>query len=377
MSGIYIHVPFCRKACHYCDFYFSTSLRGKEDFIKALIRETDLRKDYLTDKKISTIYFGGGTPSVLTHKEMEIILSKIRSCFLVDDAAEITLEANPDDLSADYIDGLMKTGVNRLSIGVQSFDNSMLKWMNRSHDAVRAVESIYAANNSGIKNISIDLIYALPGLSNELWQQTLEIAARMPVSHISCYSLTVEEKTALGFFVRKGKVKLPDELLAEKHFETLRNIAAKNNFEQYEISNFARNRNYSIHNSNYWNGTHYLGLGPSAHSYNGHSRQWNMSNNFEYIRMVNEKRQFFELEKLSTAQKYNEYIMTGLRTAKGVNLGFISEQFGGQFAEHLQITTEKFLNRNILITQNNIFTFLPLHWYKADSIISELFFIEN
>jgi len=279
MSGIYIHIPFCRQACHYCDFHFSTSLKNKKPFLKALLKESELRRNYLGNEKIQTIYFGGGTPSLLTKDEILFIIDELHKYHEIEPAAEITLEANPDDLSIEKIKELKQTPVNRLSIGIQSFFDEDLKFMNRTHNAEEAVSSVKASQDEGFENITIDLIYGTPTLTNENWEQNLSRALSLNVPHVSCYELTVEPNTALHSFIKKGKIGPLDEQKTAMQFEMVMNRMKAENFIHYEISNFCKEGFYSRHNSNYWSRKKYLGLGPSAHSYNGTSRQWNIANN--------------------------------------------------------------------------------------------------
>ena len=325
MPGIYIHIPFCKQACHYCDFHFSVSLQKKDAFIRALLEEIRLQKNYLisTDSKpspVSTIYFGGGTPSILSAQEIKNILDEIKKNYPVKEDAEITLEANPDDLTKEKLKSLKDTGINRLSIGIQSFSDADLKFMNRVHDSKMALDSIKAAQDTGFSNLTIDCIYGTPTLSDEQWIHNLKTALELGIPHLSCYSLTVEPRTALAQFIKTGKVPPVEEAKAASQFELLMQFADDNNYEQYEISNFAKNKMYSLHNSNYWKNENYLGLGPSAHSYNGTSRQWNVASNSAYIESLHQHKIPFEKEELTITQQYNEYILTSLRTIWGCDL---------------------------------------------------------
>lgn len=373
MAGIYVHIPFCRKACHYCDFHFSTSLRNKGALLDALCREIELRHDYLGTRKISTLYFGGGTPSLLSKKDLERIIDKISSHFDLERDAEITLEANPDDLDKGKIKELKSAGINRLSIGVQSFFNEDLKLMNRTHTGEQAIAAIHEAKKAGFSNISIDLIYGLPNLSMDRWLYNLQQAFELNVPHLSAYSLTVETRTALNDFVKKGKVKLPDESLVIEQFGALIEQAEKNGFTHYEISNFSKEGMHSRHNSSYWKNEHYLGLGPSAHSFDGNSRQWNISNNAIYIRNINNEEPWFEREELSDYDRYNEYIMTRLRTIWGIDLGFVRSNFGEEKFNLLLEQAKVYLSSGHLQHERENVFLTQKGKLLADKIAAELF----
>ncbi len=379
MPGIYIHIPFCKQACHYCDFHFSVSLNKKDDFIKTLLKEVELQRDYFSTPSpleragVRSIYFGGGTPSLLSSDEIKKILDEISKFHEIDNDAEITLEANPDDLSDEKLKSLKTSGINRLSIGVQSFSNKDLKFMNRAHSSKQSLESIISAQDAGFNNITIDLMYGMQTLTNEQWIENLEIAFGLDVQHLSCYSLTVEPRTALADFIKKGKVPPADEIKSAEQFEILMQLAAENGFEQYEISNFAKDKKYSLHNSNYWRNEHYLGLGPSAHSYNGVSRQWNIANNALYIDSINKNKIPFEIEELTNAQRYNEYILTSLRTMWGCSLGVISSEFGDGAAEHFKKSVVEFIDNGWIEKTETIFILTKTGKFFADKIASELF----
>ena len=286
MAGIYIHIPFCKQAFNYCDFHFSTSMKMKVDLVKAIIQEIELRKDVFANKFISSIYFGGGTPSLLSKEELDMIFEKLYKSFTIDADAEITLEANPDDLTFEKIQQLKDSPVNRLSIGVQSFRDEDLKYMNRVHTAIEALNSIKMAQDAGFQNITIDLIYGTPGMSNEDWKYNLRKSFALNLSHISSYALTVEEKTPLYYQILKKNIAPVDEQQSADQFKILMDEMLRYGYEQYEISNFCKDNSYSKHNSSYWKKDHYLGLGPSAHSYFGNSRLWNVSNNVKYIKAL-------------------------------------------------------------------------------------------
>ena len=305
MAGIYIHIPFCKKACHYCDFHFSTSLRFKGDMIKSILKEIVQEKEYLENEEVETIYFGGGTPSLLDGKELKSILAKINGVFNVVASPEITLEANPDDLTLDKLKELKNVGVNRLSIGVQSFFDEHLTWMNRAHSAKESKECITNAIGLGFSNITLDLIYGMPNLSNQQWEENIQKAIDLGIGHISAYNLTMEKDTAYAHFVKKGVYEAPSDEKGADQFQLLIDGLKKAGYLQYETSNFAKSSQYSKHNSSYWKGKKYLGIGPSAHSFNGISRQWNVANNKKYIDAITNNLPQFELEELTTFDKVN------------------------------------------------------------------------
>jgi oxygen-independent coproporphyrinogen-3 oxidase len=322
MAGIYIHIPFCSKACHYCNFHFSTSLHQKESFVAALlaeIRQPFFPKEVIPERSISTIYFGGGTPSILLPAELDAVLSAIRQHFEVAVDAEITLEANPDDITIGKLNDWKLLGINRLSIGIQSFADADLRWMNRAHNASQAMACIGMAQQAGFHQLSIDLIYGLPHTTTQQWEQNLEQAFNLHIPHLSCYALTVEEKTALHYFIKKGKVPAIDDARQAEQFVVLMQRMQDHGYEQYEISNFAMPGNRSRHNSSYWKGLPYFGFGPSAHSFDGaHTRWWNVANNSLYIQQLTKGLPAFEYEILSASQHINETIMTQLRLVEGL-----------------------------------------------------------
>ena len=376
MSGIYIHIPFCKQACHYCDFHFSTVLKNKNDFLAALKKEIRIRKDYLKGDSISTIYFGGGTPSLLSEKEMNDLFDELNQYHHIEKDAEITLEANPDDLTINKISELKQTPINRLSIGIQSFFDVDLKLMNRAHNAEEALQSVKIAQDNDFKNITIDLIYAIPGLTNKRWIENLDTAFSLNISHISAYCLTVEKKTALYDFIKKEKIKNVDEEKATQQFEILIKKITQHHFEQYEISNFAKQGFYSRHNSNYWLQKKYLGLGPSAHSYDGTSRQWNIANNAIYIRSLENDKLNYEKENLSQGQQYNEYILTSLRTIWGIDLGYIKETFGEKTLTHCLEEYQSHIKSGNLTEEKNKLFLTVKGKLLADKVSSDLFIIE-
>lgn len=329
MAGIYIHIPFCKQKCHYCNFFSVASVKWREEFVQALLKEMELRKDYLEGEKVNTIYFGGGTPSLLSISHLALLISNLASHFNIDHSAEITLEANPDDLNADFLSELKAaTPVNRLSIGIQSFFDDDLMYLNRVHDSGQAIRAVELARNAGFSNLTIDLIYGIPTLSDEKWAKNLETFFGLDIPHLSAYSLTVEQKTPLALLIDKGKYAQVDENQSVGHFRMLLEAAKAHDFIHYEISNFAKEGYYSKHNSLYWLGGSYLGLGPSAHSFNGSSRQWNVSNVSKYIRLDDFQTSVEEKEVLTMEQRYNEYVMTSLRTAWGCDTVHIRYVFG-------------------------------------------------
>ena len=375
MAGIYIHIPFCKQACHYCDFHFSTSLKHKDDMIRALQAEIGWRKDELGNEKIETIYFGGGTPSVLSVDEINKLITAVHQHFEVTPDPEITLEANPDDLSKEKIKELSQTPINRLSIGVQSFFDDDLLLMNRSHNAQNAYESVAEARKY-FDNITLDLIYGIPNMSMEKWQANIDKALALNVPHISSYALTVEPKTTLHHLIQKGEIPLPDDGVAHEHFLRLVEVLQANGFVHYELSNFGLPGYFSQNNTAYWQGKKYLGIGPSAHSFDGISRSWNVANNVRYIQHIDQQNLPSEKEYLSLADRYNEYIMTGLRTIWGVSLDKIQADFGAKFENYLRLNAQKYLdNQQLVIEGNHLKTTLQAKFF-TDGIASDLFWVE-
>jgi len=374
VSGIYIHIPFCKKACHYCDFHFSTSLQNKEALVKSILTEIDLRINYLQDKNIKTIYFGGGTPSLLSEKESFLILEKIYKLYNVSKDAEITFECNPDDLSDDKLKELKRLEVNRLSIGLQSFDEEELIWMNRAHTAKESEASVKRAQDRGFENITIDLIYGSKFSNITNWKKTLDKAIALDVKHISSYNLTIEEKTKLGHdFKVKKEIAIDDEKSSEMFLEMIDRLE-KNKFIHYEISNFGKEGFFSTHNSNYWKGEHYLGLGPSAHSFDGTSRQWNIANNNLYIKHVSEKTEaYFEKEILTEKERFNEYVLTSLRTIWGIDLNYLKTNFNSDFVKAFLNQVENYIKQEHVIVKDTTYTLSEKGKLLADKIASELF----
>lgn len=376
MAGIYVHIPFCKQACHYCDFHFSTSERLVKPLVDALCTEVMLKKGFFNGEQVETVYFGGGTPSLLSLSLLQKIMNTIRDTFTIADAAEITLEANPDDIHEDKLSDLKSLGINRLSIGIQSFTNDILQWMNRAHSGQEAIESVQLSRAAGFDNITIDLIYGVPGLTPEAWKETLLKAIDLDVDHISAYCLTVEKDTALGHRVAKGAEKPVDEELAAEHFTIMLSVLEAAGYEQYEISNFARKGSYSKHNTAYWTGAKYLGIGPSAHSFDGVSRSWNISSNPRYIQAIGEGKLPSEKEILSPADRYNEWVMTGLRTRWGIAPGDALKRYGVDIEAHFGENMKYFLERDLAEMQNDRFVLTRTGRLLADGIAAELFLAE-
>jgi len=374
MAGIYIHIPFCKQACHYCDFHFSTSLKKKDEMTAALIKEIHLRQEEINEP-VETIYFGGGTPSVLSNEEIDQILEPVFSLFDVIENPEITLEANPDDLSIERIRQLAHSKINRLSIGVQSFYDEDLQMMNRAHNAKEAWESLEEATKY-FDNISIDLIYGIPNMSLQRWESNIQKALDLEIPHISSYALTVEPKTALASLIKKGKIAQPDDGNAHEHFLTMVSILEKNGFVHYELSNFGKPDYFSKNNSAYWLGKKYLGIGPSAHSFNGKNRSWNIANNSLYIQSIQNNKLPSETETLSVQDRYNEYVMTGLRTIWGVSVSRITKEFGKYYKKYLLINAQKFIDKEQLILENDVLKTTIKGKFFCDGIASELFMID-
>lgn len=372
MAGIYIHIPFCRQACHYCDFHFSTSFKYKKELLAALKQEIMLQKQYLQNEEIETIYLGGGTPSVLSADEINALLETVFINFTVKADAEITLEANPDDLNLQKIINLKQTPVNRFSIGVQSFFEEDLLWMNRAHNAAEAFTSIKTAQDYGFENITIDLIYGYPLLTNEKWQYNLEQFFGLKIPHLSAYSMTVEPQTVLASFISKKKQPEMNDEQSAAQFEFLMQETEKHGFEHYEISNFSLPGRHSRHNSNYWDGVKYLGIGPSAHSFNGKTRQWNVANNQQYLNSIGKNSIPFTAEVLSEKDRVNEYIMTALRTSKGLDLNKLENLQAGVSAvimkEAAVFINQKWISQN----QENLSLSREGKLY-ADHIAAQLF----
>lgn len=374
MAGIYIHIPFCKQKCSYCDFHFSTNLQHKSNLIQAINKELEIRKDEISTP-LETIYFGGGTPSILSEIELESIFETIYKNYSTKNLKEITLEANPDDLNKEKLNFLKSTPINRFSIGVQSFFEKDLKLMNRAHNAQEAETSIKLAQDFGFENITIDLIYGSTTTTNEMWKQNLQKAIELNVPHISSYALTIEEKTILDYQIKKGITKPVDEDRQNEQFQLLVDTLTSNDFIQYEISNFGKEDYFSLHNSNYWKGIHYLGIGPSAHSYNGKTRAWNIANNSKYIQAINENNLPQEIEVLNEVEKFNEMIMIGLRTIYGIDLNRINSEFSQPLVNSFHEELNQLINENLVEKKENKIILKPEAKFFADGIASRLFYI--
>jgi len=374
MSGIYIHIPFCKQACHYCDFHFSTSLKKKDEMVLALAKEIEMRKSEFQDEIVETIYFGGGTPSILQIADLRFLIDEVYRNYKVVEKPEITVEANPDDLTENRIIELSKNKVNRLSIGIQSFFEDDLKLMNRAHNVEEAKKCLEIATHY-FDNISIDLIYGVPEMSNEKWLQNIETALSFGVPHISSYALTVEPKTALHSFIQKGIIPQPDDEVAQEHFQILVDKLSESGFIHYELSNFGKENYFSKNNSSYWLGKKYIGIGPSAHSYDGKNRGWNVSNNSLYIKSIQENKLPIEIETLTKTDRYNEYIMTGLRTIWGVSLERIEQEFGKTYLDYLNQQASKFIEDHLLFVDDNILRTTKKGKFLSDGIASDLFLL--
>lgn len=374
MSGIYIHIPFCKKACHYCNFHFSTTASYVDEMVDAISKEILLRKEAAT-LPLETIYFGGGTPSMLTSQQIDFLISEILLHFDAIKTPEITLEANPDDLTKAYLKELKQIGINRLSIGVQSFHDKELKLMNRAHSGKQAVQSILWAQEY-FDNISLDLLYGTPHTTFSDWKKNIEIALTLDVSHISSYALTLEPKTALEHFVNKGVVSLLDEGEVERQFLYLMDTLTRFGYEHYELSSFGKPGYHSKNNTAYWKGKPYLGIGPSAHGFDGSNRYWNVSNNAQYMRgiLVGDLPQ--TIEKLSVVDKFNEAIMIGLRASWGVSLIQIQNQLGSQYRQHLELQAKRFIDEKLLYVDQDSLKTTRKGAFLADGIAADLFLID-
>ncbi|MEI6188919.1 MAG: radical SAM family heme chaperone HemW [Chitinophagia bacterium] len=374
MAGIYIHIPFCKKACHYCNFHFSTQTKYIDAFTNSVVKEIELQKNYI-NQPIDTLYFGGGTPSLLSEVGFNKIVDKIKAIYPLHPNVEFTVEANPDDITAMLVKTWKKAGVNRLSMGIQSFQPHALEWMNRAHTALQAHQAIQIVQAEGIDNISADLIYGTPHLTDEDLLADLEILNRYQVPHLSCYALTVEEKTALYKMIETKKIAPVNAQHQARHFEIIVDYLDGIGMEHYEISNFSKPGFRSKHNSNYWKGVPYLGLGPSAHSYNLQSRQWNVANNQLYFTSLEKNELPFELETLSLHTKFNEYMMVSLRCQEGFSLQYIDEQFGSSFHQHSKEIAEKFITKKLLVKTESGYTLSKSAKFFADGIASDFFWI--
>ena len=372
MSGIYIHIPFCKQACFYCDFYFSTSLKKKDELIQSILIEIELRKNELNDEVVETIYFGGGTPSLLNQSDVEAMIQAIYKHYKVGPNPEITLEANPDDINEEKLKEMSSSGINRLSIGIQSFFEEDLKLMNRAHNAQESKACLEMATQY-FENISLDLIYGIPGSSNLQWRENIQTALSYNIPHLSCYALTVEPGTALESFIKKGIMEEVDDLQSQEQFLILIDELTQHDYIHYELSNFAKKGFYSKNNSSYWQGKTYLGIGPSAHSFDGKQRSWNVKNNSKYIKALTQNQIPIEKEILSITDQYNEYIMTGLRTIWGVSLKKVEQNFGKHYLKYLNQQAEKHILEHLLYIDDGILRTTRKGKFFSDGIASDLF----
>ena len=373
MSGIYIHIPFCKQACSYCDFYFTTHQNEKEEFLSCLKKEISKRVPFVVTEPIRTIYFGGGTPSQLSIDELKEIISSIKKVVNLDHLEEVTLEANPDNLSLNYLKALKsETNINRLSIGIQSFHEKELDLMYRAHSASAGIEAIENARKIGFDNISIDLIYGVPGSDLESWHHNIQEALKLKPEHISAYCLTIEDNTRLKYWIEKGRYEYPDDDLILKQSNMLMDLLSKAGYDHYEISNFSLPNRHSKHNTSYWFGHSFIGLGPSAHSFTPGKRYWNVRSTKEYIKSVNENKIFWQEESLTLTTQYNEYIMTRLRTKWGLNFSEIEEKFGEKYENYLEAQLS-FVKKGLLNSENGIITLSKEGKHMADGIAADLF----
>lgn len=371
MAGIYIHIPFCKQACSYCDFHFSTNLARKQDVLKAITQEIQQRKAYLGEEPIETIYLGGGTPSLLTKEEIKYLFDVLQQFFTITDSAEITLEANPDDLHLQKLADLKDTPINRLSIGVQSFFDEDLLFMNRAHSANEAVQSIKNAQQFGFDQISIDLIFGGQTTTNKMWQSNLDQFFELNIPHLSAYSLTIEEKTSLASKINKGLLPNVDDERNYTQYLLLQSAIHAHGFEQYELSNYCKNNNISKHNTSYWFGKKYLGLGPSAHSFNGSSRQWNIRNNALYCKALSEGRAYFEKEELTEIDQYHEFLITSLRTKWGINRSSVGFKFSSSISSHFNSRINQ-LNQKFVVLTNEQLVIKKEFLFQSDEVVREL-----
>jgi oxygen-independent coproporphyrinogen-3 oxidase len=374
MSGIYLHIPFCKKACHYCNFHFSTSMRHADKMIAAIHAELQLRKKE-AQRPVETIYFGGGTPSVLSKEHIVGMLDQVHQHYDVIQSPEITLEANPDDLTLEYMQALQEAGINRLSIGIQSFHDSELKLMNRAHNASQALSSVTLAKKE-FDNVSIDLLFGNPNTTLDDWKRNLDHALQLEVPHISSYALTLEPKTALERFVDKGVVSLLDENVVEAQFHHLVDTLTQAGYDHYELSSFGKPGYHSQNNTGYWQGKTYLGIGPSAHGFDGNQRYWNVSNNASYMQQIIKGELPQTIEKLSVVDIFNESIMIGLRASWGVSLQAMENKLGLRYRQHLEDQAKRFMDEGLLHIENNALKTTRKGAFLADGISAELFLID-
>jgi len=373
MAGIYIHIPFCKKKCHYCNFYSLASNRYFDEIIDAIALEIPQRKNLIGNNLIESIYFGGGTPSLMGARHLQKIMTAIYQNFTISENAEITLEANPDDLSIEKLKAFKENKINRLSIGIQTFNDHELKYLNRTHDAKKAIESIEMARESGFNNLTVDLIYGLPDSTSESWSRNLQLIRNLDIPHLSCYALTVEPNTAFEYFIRKGQLKPPEEELFLNQFEQLIDFTAANGYEHYEISNFCRSGLYARHNTAYWFGAPYLGLGPSAHSFDGNSRFWNIAHLKKYMDGIAQNMPVFEQESLTQKHRYNEFVMTRLRTFWGIGFADLQKDFGEELSGYFFDRLKKYKDSEVLEISATHVRLSRKGIFISDNIISDFF----
>ncbi|MGB0431289.1 MAG: radical SAM family heme chaperone HemW [Bacteroidia bacterium] len=369
--GMYIHIPFCKQACSYCNFYFSTNQSTLNRIVDAICTEIGLRNDFWTSNSLSTIYFGGGTPSILSTGHIEKIIASIKKSYKTTLCSEITFECNPDDINEQKLKEWKRIGINRLSIGVQSFYNQHLLLMNRAHNAKQSYKAIELAQKNGFNNLTVDLIYGIPKQSNEQLKADLQIIADLNIPHFSAYALTVEPKTVLAHQIKTGKINEVDDDVFKSHFEIIKSFATEHGYQHYEISNFAKPTKRALHNSSYWKSKPYIGIGPAAHSYNLDNRFWNIANNHKYLKAIENGNTFFEIEKLSKTDHYNEYLLTRLRTIEGVNILELNSLFP-EFIEHFNSESKTLLFKNLVQLENNIFTLTNQGQFLCDYITAQL-----
>lgn len=373
MAGIYLHIPYCKQACHYCDFHFSTNLKTKTELVQAICKEIEIQKDYLGTKSLESIYFGGGTPSMLSENELNQIFETIYKCFSPLPSAEITFEANPDDLTPQKLQEFKKTPINRLSIGIQTFNENTLSFLNRAHSKEEALNCIKNAQDIGFDKLNLDLIYGIQTMSLQDFEKDVTQLLSLNSQHISAYCLTIEEKTTFGKWLKKGKLENVNDQQAIEHYQLMIDLFTNKGFEQYEISNFAKNENYAKHNTNYWKGKKYLGIGPGAHSFDGKIRQYNISNNPKYITAISDNIIPFDSETLTQKDFVNEYIMTSLRTKWGTNLNEVGNLLGENFLLKQESLINDFLKKKLIHLENNTLFLTSEGKLLADHISSELF----
>jgi oxygen-independent coproporphyrinogen-3 oxidase len=371
MAGIYIHIPFCKKLCNYCDFYHVISPGDHSSFLDALKMEAEVRRNYTGNDPVSTIYIGGGTPSVLSVNELKNVLEMLRREFPVVEECETTIELNPDDVTPEYMKELRKAGFNRISLGVQSWRDEDLKMLNRRHDSTQAAKALGETFRAGFENVTIDLIYGIPGMSLKAWESNLEQSLAFDIKHLSAYHLTIEPGTVFGKMKEKGLLKEIDEEKSNSEFNILVKKTEAAGFIHYEISNFGKPGYFSLHNSGYWKQVPYIGLGPSAHSFNGYSRQWNVRDVKDYISRVNEKRMFFEREELDLKTRFNEYIMTSLRTMWGIDLEYLEKTFEKESYDYVVNLSGKFINYGMMKHDKKNLVLTNQGKMISDNIISE------